>query len=70
MSSLFEILADVLESGATIKWSDSERRLDPAGLQSALNARHDEMDWPQTQWTIPIAEESRWPPHWKAAAAS
>ncbi len=70
MSGLFEVLADALESGSIITWSPSEFRLDPAGLQSALNARHDEMDWPQTQWSIPISDQTKWPPHWKAAAAN
>jgi len=70
ISGLFEVLAEALEEGAVLSWGGNEHRLDPAGLQSALNSRRPEMDWPNTQWTIPIADDSKWPEHWRASAPS
>ena len=68
ISGLLEVLADVLEAGGVISWTGTEHRLDSAGLQLALTARRAELDWPHTHWTIPIADERKWPDHWKTGA--
>jgi hypothetical protein len=70
VSGLLEVLADALETGGVISWTGSEHRLDAASLQSALAQRRPAMDWPHTQWAIPIGDESQWPPHWKASASN
>lgn len=70
ISGLLEVLAEVLETGGVISWTGNQHHLDSAGLQSALLGRRAELDWPQTQWEIPIADETQWPEHWKASAAN
>ncbi|MBT8240378.1 MAG: hypothetical protein KJN63_04045, partial [Acidimicrobiia bacterium] len=70
ISGLLEVLADALEDGGVISWTGNEHRLDGAALQSALTRRRPAMDWPDTQWTIPIGDDSQWPSHWKAGASN
>ena len=70
VSGLLEVLADALEAGGVISWAGSEHRLDGAALQSALAERRPAMDWPNTQWTIPIGDDRQWPSHWRAGASS
>lgn len=66
VSGVLEILADTLEMGGVTKWSDSDHRLDPAALQSALNSHYNGLTGATPQWRVPIANRNKWPTHWKA----
>ena len=68
VSGVMEILADTLEVGGVTKWADDDHRLDPAALQSSLNAHHGTISGLSAQWRIPIANENAWPTHWKSSS--
>ncbi len=68
VSGVMEVLADTPEGDGGTTWAEDDHRLDPAALQSSLNAHQGIISGPTSHSRIPIANEDAWPAHWKSSS--
>ena len=65
ISGLLELVNATIELGGVNSWGPGEYRLDPRVLHTALAAHHLDLQAPEGEWSIPVANPKSWPVHWQ-----
>ncbi len=65
VSGLLDLVNNAIELGGVTTWGDGQHRLDPRILHTALELHHRDLQAPEGEWSIPVANPKSWPEHWQ-----